>query len=258
MPKRMAGIEFWHRRYRQQAAWTSELRAHLLRKCALRSGSRVLDTGSGTGVLLAEMREIWNVAPWAIDIDFNSLAFAARQASAAVSGGCSACADVRRLPFAGAVFDASYCHFLLLWVNDPVQALREMRRVTRPGGSLLVLAEPDYGGRIDYPPELGELGSAQREALRRQGADPSIGRRLHGLMHAAGLQNVETGLLGGAWTDESTLSVQTLEWEVLEQDLKDFVPYDKMKTLRRRDEQAWQAGERILYVPTFFSIGRGV
>jgi hypothetical protein len=131
-----------------------------------------------------------------------------------------------------------------------------MRRVTRSGGFVLVLAEPDYGGRIDYPDVLHPLGELQRKALLRQGADPLIGRQLGSLMGQAGFSNVETGVLGGQWTQSPDLKGQAMEWSVLEDDLQGMVTADTLRNLRRADEEAWQRGERILFVPTFYAFAR--
>ena len=70
-------------------------------------------------------------------------------------------------------FDIVYCHFLLLWVNDPLQVVREMARV---GQSVLALAEPDYSQRVDEPAALKPLGEWQTEALTKAGSK-SILRR---------------------------------------------------------------------------------
>jgi demethylmenaquinone methyltransferase / 2-methoxy-6-polyprenyl-1,4-benzoquinol methylase len=47
-------------------------------------------------------------------------------------------ADALRLPYANACFDAVTISFGLRNLEDPAEGLREMRRVTRPGGTLLV------------------------------------------------------------------------------------------------------------------------
>ena len=86
--------------------------------------------------------------------------------------------DAHQLPLADGCFDVCLCHFLLLWVTDPIQVLQEMYRVTRSGGVVMALAEPDYGSRIDYPQELSLLGKWQMDSLEQQGADPFIGRKL--------------------------------------------------------------------------------
>ena len=53
--------------------------------------------------------------------------------------------DASHLPYEDGSFDMVYCSFLLLWVKDPLEVLKEMKRVSR--GSVVCLAEPDYGGR---------------------------------------------------------------------------------------------------------------
>jgi len=75
-----------------------------------------------------------------------------------------------------------------------------MARITRPGGAVLALAEPDYGGRIDYPIKLAQMGKWQIESLRLQGADPLMGRKLATIFNSAGFDSVETGVLGGQWS----------------------------------------------------------
>jgi len=60
--------------------------------------------------------------------------------------------DASRLPFADGFFDLTYCHYLFLWLKHPLQALQEMKRVTRPGGWVATFAEPDYEGISLIPP----------------------------------------------------------------------------------------------------------
>ena len=130
-----------------------------------------------------------------------------------------------------------------------------MVRAARPGSAIIAFAEPDYGGRIDYPPELEELGKLQTQALRRQGADPLTGRKLNEIFHRAGLKNIETGLLGGQWSGEPQPAQQASEWATLETDLAGLLPNARLKELRRQDADAWQAGRRVLFVPTFYAVG---
>ena len=117
-----------------------------------------------------------------LDLEPARLAEARRHAPQATL----ACANALWLPYASGVFDITFCHFLLLWVRDPLQALREMKRVTRPGGSILALAEPDYNARVDKPDELASLGRWQAESLRRQGARPGPGEPAAGVVPPGG------------------------------------------------------------------------
>jgi SAM-dependent methyltransferase len=161
------------------------------------------------------------------------------------------------LPYATGSFDFVYCHYLILWLTDPLAVLREMRRVTRPGGAVLALAEPDYTARIDWPSELSILGPLQASALARQGANPAAGRTLAALFHAAGLRQVSTGLLGGQWGTAPDAGFIASEWNTLRADLGGALPDGTMDHLRQVDTQAWQIGERILFVPTFYASGLG-
>jgi len=52
--------------------------------------------------------------------------------------------DAEALPFPAASFDVARAERVLVYLPDPKQALQEMRRVTRPGGTVTVI-EPDFG-----------------------------------------------------------------------------------------------------------------
>jgi len=164
--------------------------------------------------------------------------------------------DGLNLPFPPAAFDIAYCHFLLLWVARPLEALLEMVRVVRPGGYVLVLAEPDYGGRIDYPIELSRLGRFQTEALRSQGAGPERGRELGALFLSTGIQEIEVGVLGGRWQVPAQVEDWEAEWAILEYDLEGSVTAEELARWKETDRRAWERGERILFVPTFYAWGR--
>jgi hypothetical protein len=118
------------------------------------------------------------------------------------------------------------------------------------------LAEPDYCARIDHPEGLVELGSTQAEALRDRGADPSIGRKLRALLNASGLTHVVAGVLGGEWSAAEDPETTESEWQVLDNDLSGVVEPDRLAVYREMDQRSRAAGERILFVPTFFASGR--
>jgi SAM-dependent methyltransferase len=258
----------WHQRFVQQARWTQAIRRYLYQKIQIQNARRVLEAGCGTGAILSDLRASTPALVTGIDLDLDRLIFARSSASPPDL----AAADGLRLPFPEGAFDVSLCHFYLLWVAEhpvrvaehpgrvaeQVQAVREMARVIRPGGYVIALAEPDYGGRIDYPDSLSELGRAQEQSLQRQGADPHTGRRLAELMLSAGLKEVQTGLLGGEWSSANPPSVDfwQQEWAVLEEDLHETLTPTVLEHLKEIDRAAWERGERILFVPTFYSIGK--
>jgi ubiquinone/menaquinone biosynthesis C-methylase UbiE len=239
----------WHRRYLQQAKWTRDLRAYLFNQAGLRRASPVLEVGCGTGAILSELPS--QTSLYGLDINSAALAQCRLHAPATflVRG------DALQLPYSNESFDIVYCHFLLLWVSDPLQALLEMRRVAKTGAHVLAFAEPDYTARVDEPPELVPLGQWQAEALRRQGADPGLGRRLADLFFGAGIELLETGTIQGAESEPSAGDWET-EWAVLESDLAGYIPSSDLHKMKSLDQKARLRGERILHVPTYFAWGR--
>jgi ubiquinone/menaquinone biosynthesis C-methylase UbiE len=247
-------IEEWHNRFCQQARWTEPLRAHLFSRPPIRRAQRILEVGCGTGaVSSAVAREIPSAKVAGLDIDIPRLGFARSHdpASAYVAG------DGVRLPFPPGAFDLVLCHYLLLWIPSPVEALREMTRVARPGGWVIALAEPDHSARIDYPSPLEELGAAQTAALTRQGADPALGRRLAELFADAGLIVEETGILGSQdMPAEQRRSECELEWKILQEDIGQGISKSEWEKFRRADSDARRNGDRVLFVPTFYCLAQ--
>jgi hypothetical protein len=121
---------------------------------------------------------------------------------------------------------------------------------------ILCIAEPDYGGRIDYPQELDRLGIWQTEALQRQGANPNTGRLLSELFNQSGLVDIQTGVLGGEWQAAISADDFESEWATLNRDLSGLVEPDQLVAFMEMDRQAWDSGSRVLFVPTFFASGR--
>jgi len=239
----------WHARYLQQAGWTSDLRAYLFERARLGQARRVLEVGCGTGALLGGMR-----IPGALhglDIQPAALSEARNHAPSAVL----VCGDALRLPYPARTFDITFCHFLLLWVGRPLEALLEMKRVTRPGGSILALAEPDYNARVDEPPALKSLGAMQTASLLRQGAAPDMGSRLAETFSQAGIRLVETGPIRSRADASQTAAGADLEWAALEADLAGFLPAGELQRYQTMHLLARQRGERVLYVPTYFAWG---
>ncbi len=242
----------WHNRYLQQARWTASVRRFLFEKASFSAAQSVLEVGCGSGAILSDIVTLTQGVVFGIDIDFRGLEFG-RSLGGAFR---LACADGMHLPFQEATFSISLCHFYLLWVYRPLEAIMEMARVTKPGGSVLALAEPDYGARIDFPDELATIGQLQGEALSRKGADPKMGRKIKSLFKKAGLHDVQAGVLGGQWDESSEIGFQEAEWKMLASDLEGYVRPEVMHELEARDALAWEHGERILYVPTFYAWGK--
>lgn len=241
----------WHQRYRQQARWTSEIRQRFFNRAGINSEDKILEVGSGTGAILEQVAAEGYPELTGIDIDRNALSYSKQQKQPFKL----AQADGNRLPFSSDTFKMSLCHYLLLWTHKPEQILSEMQRVTRSGGCLIALAEPDHLARIDYPPPLDELGRLQTQALQSQGADTAMGRKIQALFTQIGLIKIETGILGGQWTAKERNRTDETEWMTLRADLSQRISKETFSQYKWADHQAWKAGYRILFIPTFYAFG---
>ncbi|MFJ4676294.1 methyltransferase domain-containing protein [Kitasatospora sp. NPDC088783] len=157
----------------------------------LRPGQRLLDVGCGPGTITADLAELVGPDGRVVGIEpvpevlAEAAALAARRGLAHLS---YEVADVYRLPYADASFDVVHAHQVLQHLADPVAALREMRRVTAPGG-VIAVRDSDYAAMTWYPelPELDEWLSLYRAVARVSGGEPDAGRRLLAWARAAGL-----------------------------------------------------------------------
>ena len=236
----------WHSRYLQQAVWTRDLRVYLFEQAGLANAHRVLEVGCGTGAVLRELNTPASLH--GLDLEPASLAECRIHApTVLLTRG-----DGFSLPYADKSFDIAYCHFLLLWVNDPLQVVREMARVS---DVVLALAEPDYSQRVDEPAALKVLGEWQAESLKRQGANPFFGAQLAETFHQAGINIIETGPIQSGAVMRSVEDWEN-EWEVIEADLGGWIPSVEIQKMKELDKGARSRNERTLHVPTFFAWGK--
>jgi ubiquinone/menaquinone biosynthesis C-methylase UbiE len=156
----------------------------------LTPGQSVLEVGCGNGIFLPLLAAAVGPHGRINGIDHSPQFVAAAQERVAAAGFSERVmvreADAYRLPFADGSFDAAHCERVLMHLEDPTAALREMRRVVKPGG-VVVAAEPDwYGLQIDHPDhEAMELLIARHTtAVFRQ---PRMGLTLNRRMREAGL-----------------------------------------------------------------------
>ncbi|MGW0431351.1 methyltransferase domain-containing protein [Micromonospora sp. NPDC003197] len=159
----------------------------------LAPGMSLLDVGCGPGTITADLAT--RVAPGRVTaIEPIEAALGLARAEAAARGLDSiefALADVHDLHFPDDTFDVVHAHQVLQHVADPVQALREMRRVCRPGG-LVAARDSDYAAFTWYPsvPALDEWLDLYRQAARANHGEPDAGRRLLSWARTAGFTDV--------------------------------------------------------------------
>jgi len=240
-----------HKRFTEQAAWTRQAQILFLQSAGLTAESRVLEVGCGTGAFLTSLASINPAMYTGVDIQLDLVETARRNNTDLLLS----CADGFALPFPDGYFDAVVCHYFLLWVQDVPGMLKEMMRVTRPGGTLGALAEPDYGSRIDYPEDLREISRVQHEALSHQGADPDMGRKLASALSLAGCERISHGILGAYQPQPQSLEQISSEQNVLKADLSTIMEPDSSQSLFLLDKATRLENTRVQFIPTFFCWG---
>ena len=155
----------------------------------LRPGLAVLDVGSGPGTITADLATL--VAPGRVTaLETGPGPLALTRAEIERRGLTTVdftVGDVHALGFPDASFDVVHAHQVLQHVADPVLALREMRRVCKPGG-VVAARDGDYGGFRWFPevPGLQEWLRLYQGLATSNSGHPDAGRRLRSWALAAG------------------------------------------------------------------------
>jgi arsenite methyltransferase len=225
-----------------------------LQALRLRPGERVLDVGSGPGLLAAEMAQAVGPAGHVIGIDVSDAMLALGQRRCAELAGTGRAsyvkADATALPFADASFDVAVSTQVYEYVADLPAALSELYRVLRPGGRALIL-DTDWDSIVWHaadPNRMGRVLGAWAERF----ADPHLPRTLASQLRAAGFQvgSPEVLVLLNPEYDPNTYSVANGEI------MADFAV--TQGRLTRDQADAWladlhQLGQEGRY---FFSLNR--
>lgn len=190
-------------------------------------GMRLLDVGSGVGTITADLAA--RLSPGqitALERNGEALDLTRREIKRRDLNNVEfVVGDVHALDFSDGCFDIVHAHQVLQHVRDPVQAMREMKRVCRQGG-IVAARDADYAGFVWFPelPELDEWMNWYQKAARANGGEPNAGRRLMSWARRAGFTDItstsSTWCLstpearrwwGGMWADrilESKIAAQ--------------------------------------------------
>ncbi|MBN0044489.1 methyltransferase domain-containing protein [Streptomyces actuosus] len=188
----------------------SVLRSHTWRTAAnsaayllgvLRPRTRILDIGCGPGTITADLAALVPDGQ-VVGVDRAPRILDRARATAAARGVRNvgfAVGDAHALAHPDDVFGVVHAHQVLQHVGDPVQVLREMRRVTAPGG-FVAARDADYAAMTWYPqvPGLDDWLALYRRVARAGGGEPDAGRRLRAWALRAGFTDVTA--TSGTWT----------------------------------------------------------
>jgi SAM-dependent methyltransferase len=178
--------------------WNHDYLQLIARRRELEAVRAVLDVGSGVGHwgrLVATL-----VSPDATVVGVEPDAGWVEEATRRAPPNFSYVQGVaEQLPFADASFDLVTCQTVLIHVADPRAAIREMLRVTKPGGQLLV-AEPNNKAsyvvgtsvEVDIVDALGFVTVCERGKVALGEGDNSAGDLIPGYFALEGLQDIGT------------------------------------------------------------------
>lgn len=177
-----------------QRAHARELR-EMIGALPLRQGDRVLDMACGAGVYSRWLAERARPSGLVVGVDISRAFLGQARAHPDRSSGLAwQIGDVADLPFADGTFDLVWCAQSMYSLPDPLAALRELARVTRPGGTVAVF-ENDMLHHLVLPwPADLELAvrQAQLQSVQATASEPAkffIGRELCAVFAEAGLRN---------------------------------------------------------------------
>jgi SAM-dependent methyltransferase len=188
----------------------------------LHPGAAILDVGCGPGTITIDLAA--RVRPGrVIGIDASTDVVAQAAGLAASEGVANVefrVGDASALEFDDATFDVVHAHQVLQHLRRPVDALREFRRVLKPGG-VVAVRDVDYGGVIWNPPSAGLTRWLElyHDVHAWNGGEADAGRHVKSWAREAGFTDLEASAStwvfstalerewwGGSWAERATQS----------------------------------------------------
>ena len=182
----------------------------------LNAGMDLLDVGCGPASITADLAE--RVTPGrVVALDAASGALEAARATLRDRGLSEqvevTSGDVMALPFEDATFDVVHAHQVLQHLADPVGALAEMRRVTRPGG-IVAVRDAVYSAMTRFPEPAGmeQWRSVYMATARANGGEPDAGSRLLSWAREAGFTDVTASASTWCYATPADRAWQSQTW----------------------------------------------
>lgn len=167
------------------------------------SGKLVCDFGCGTAALIADISVLYpDTRITGLEISTDQLC-RAREVTRNNQNVTLILTDATKNDCADSTFDLTYCRYLLEHVANPVQAVGQMLRITKPGG-VLACQENDLHNILYWPPIDGHdllIEQFCRLQIELSG-DPFIGRKLFTIFRQAGAADITLTLEPEIYTED--------------------------------------------------------
>jgi len=176
-------------------------------------GDRIVDIGCGAGDDVLTLAEHVGPTGAAIGIDKSeSLIEEATSRSGATPEANFRIDDVMELSFENGTVDGCRADRVFQHLDDPLGALREMRRVTR-GGGRLVVSDADWGTFTITAPGTDEaITDLVTDTRQTNAVSPTVGRHLYPLFRVAGVTDLVVDPINFLFTDcEALFEVTYIE-----------------------------------------------
>ncbi len=221
------------------------------------TGDRLLDIGCGLGEEVREMAALVGDSGRAVGVDSSELAIAEAQRRAGATGSRAqyVVGDAADLGFPPAAFDGCRADRTLQHLETPVAALREMTRVVRPGGRIVVT---EVGSWIDGDADLDPSVTARvRDRFAPTGRDQGwIGHFVPLLLSRAGITDVAAEQTRGSVQDFSAANASFgIDRSLTALLHAGEVDEGAARTWRAKFEEAMDDGRITLVVATFHFAG---
>ncbi len=169
------------------------VRRRFLRFCRIEPGWRVLEVGSGSGVVTRDLAAFVGARGHVTGVDKSRVLTQAARRNAREAGLARRVdfrlADAAALPFRAGRFDCALAVTVLLHVARPHAMLRELVRVTRPGG-VVGLQDQDFGTQVLDHPDRALTRLILDGVTARMYPEPHSGRTLVRRLVELGLERV--------------------------------------------------------------------
>ena len=202
------------------------LAENFLDRLALKRVKRILDVGAGTGRLVGVLESKTQATVVGVDRSEGMLRRAPADSLGAVM-------DAEQLAFADDSFGMAVAFFMLFHLTDPLQGLREMRRVVSTGGMVALMTwgddDLDFRGFEVWDEILDRLGAAAGRALFSQHQFTDSVDKCSRLLEDAGFADIDVRAerMTHTWTIEDVIGFRTgvglgrVRWESLGQEARD-------------------------------------